>query len=364
MQINRPTLFLNRDKCVRNIQKMANKAEKHKLCFRPHFKTHRSAEIANWFKSFGVSYCTVSNVDMAEYFAKNGFDDITISFPVNVLQLSKIEELAKIVNLNILIDSAETIEIIEKKSITSLQCFLEIDTGAYRTGVHYSNFEKIKQLCNIIDNSNNLILKGLLTHAGNTYLYSSRDLVSVVHIESVSSLVNLKRNLKFEKNILLSIGDTPSCSISDSFEGIDEIRPGNFVFYDVMQWQIGSCNIDDIAICLACPVVKIDLKNEKAVIWGGSAHLSKEFIELKGKIIYGLMVEFNSNGWELIDNAYVYSLSQEHGCLHIPKNFLKSISIGKILGILPIHSCSVVGLMRKYHIFGTNKVISTFHDNN
>jgi len=363
MQINRPTLLLDQKKCIRNIEKMVIKSKKHKLILRPHFKTHRSKYISNLFKEYGIDKCTVSNVEMAEYFAKSGFNDITIAFPLNILQISLVEKLARKINLNILIDNIDTFEILEKKINLPLNSYLEIDTGADRTGFHYSKIDVIKQICTRLYNSKKLILKGLLTHAGNTYLCRSKDMIDKVHYESISRLIKIKFELKLDESIILSIGDTPSCSISEQFEGIDEIRPGNFVFYDVMQLQIGSCSIDDIAMCLACPIVSIDKKKEKVVIWGGSAHLSKEFIEFNGAKVYGLVVKLNPKGWELIENAYVFSISQEHGCLYIPENSLKQFSIGNILGILPIHSCSTVGLMRQYYILGSENNIPIFPDN-
>ncbi len=58
-------------------------------------------------------------------------------------------------------------------------------------------------------------------------------------------------------DIIISYGDSPSCSLADDLNGFDEIRPGNFVYYDVMQYHIGSCQMDDIAVAAACPVVSV-----------------------------------------------------------------------------------------------------------
>lgn len=45
-------------------------------------------------------------------------------------------------------------------------------------------------------------------------------------------------------NLIISLGDKLSCSISDDFFGVDEIRTESFIFYDLTQHQIGSNNID------------------------------------------------------------------------------------------------------------------------
>ena len=101
------------------------------------------------------------------------------------------------------------------------------------------------------------------------------------------------------------------------FKGIDEIRPGNFVFYDLMQWQIGACELADIAVALACPVVALHPERGQIVVHGGAVHLSKEaLVEGDGEVSFGRVVLLNEAGWRpLGEGAKVVSLSQEHGII-------------------------------------------------
>ena len=64
-------------------------ANKNNLVLRPHFKTHQSIEIGNWFKEKGVTSITVSSIKMAEFFSSE-WDDITIAFPLNILEIDKL----------------------------------------------------------------------------------------------------------------------------------------------------------------------------------------------------------------------------------------------------------------------------------
>src|SRR6476620_10300974 len=89
-QITRPTLLLDEARCRRNIERMASKARRSNVRFRPHFKTHQSAQIGEWFREAGVNAITVSSVKMAEYFASHGWDDITIAFPANWREIEAI----------------------------------------------------------------------------------------------------------------------------------------------------------------------------------------------------------------------------------------------------------------------------------
>ena len=69
MSFSTPTLVINRSISSNNLDKMIGVANKNNLVLRPHFKTHQSTEIGNWFKEKGVTSITVSSISMAEYFS-------------------------------------------------------------------------------------------------------------------------------------------------------------------------------------------------------------------------------------------------------------------------------------------------------
>ena len=69
-----PTLFLDPIRCKKNIAKMAAKARRNNVAFRPHVKTHQSLAVARWLKEEGVSKITVSSLKMATYFAQEWND--------------------------------------------------------------------------------------------------------------------------------------------------------------------------------------------------------------------------------------------------------------------------------------------------
>ena len=87
MKIAQPTLLLDEIKCRNNISRMYEKALANNVVFRPHFKTHQSADISHWFKETGTSCITVSSVRMAIYFANHGWNNILIAFPFNILEI-------------------------------------------------------------------------------------------------------------------------------------------------------------------------------------------------------------------------------------------------------------------------------------
>ena len=232
---------------------MVSKAARLRLDFRPHFKTHQSLEIGRWFKDVGVYKITVSSLDMAEYFAEE-WKDITVAFPVNIREIEKINDLARKINLNLLVESEEVIRYLSENLEHPVSVFIKIDAGYHRTGINPTDIRLLEKLIHLISESGWMKWKGFLTHAGHTYHARGKEKVLEIHQQSLDILEKLRQYFagRYGK-FYISYGDTPSCSLAENFDGIDEIRPGNFVFYDVMQWQIGSCQLENIAVAVACP---------------------------------------------------------------------------------------------------------------
>ena len=173
-----PTLLLDVDRCKQNIERMATKAEDSKVIFRPHFKTHQSLEIGRWFKDVNVRCITVSSLRMAAYFSAD-WDDITVAFPVNILEIDLINHLAKKITLNLLVESVETIQFLNNHLSSRVGCFIKIDTGYGRTGVLSSKVDLLDELIHNIDTSSKIQFKGFLSHSGHTYSCRKKEEIEV-----------------------------------------------------------------------------------------------------------------------------------------------------------------------------------------
>ncbi len=347
---SKPTLVLDEAKCKRNIEKMVSKAKAHGLIFRPHFKTHQSLQIGRWFKDEGVERIAVSSVSMAGYFAED-WNDITIAFPVNILEIDEINELANRITLNLLVENIETSAFLAENLKTKVGVFIKIDVGYHRTGINPSDTDLIDNILEIVNSSSLLAFKGFLSHAGHTYKCKSIDEIKTVHDGAVKVMQDLKDiYLCRYPQLVVSLGDTPGCSIADNFSGVDEMRPGNFVFYDLMQYQLGACPISQIAVALACPIVAKHKSRSEIVVYGGGVHFSKERLENEVEgTIYGRVVEKLVKGWgNIIPGMFVKSLSQEHGIVEVPRALFEKYKIGEHLLILPVHSCLTANLLKSY----------------
>jgi D-serine deaminase-like pyridoxal phosphate-dependent protein len=350
MNLTRPTLLIDPEKCKNNISRMQQKAKAHNLTFRPHFKTHQSKQIGCWLKEVGVDKITVSSVEMARYFADDGWRDITIAFPHNIHETQSVNELAGRIHLNLTVLNPEGVEALRDGLNHPAGIYIKIDTGARRTGIPFNQVQEIRQLKTLIRQSPNLRLEGLLTHAGHTYRAGSREEIIEIHEQTRDRLVNLKQQLQEKDETLrISVGDTPSACLADEFENIDEIRPGNFVFFDMQQYKLDVCSLDDIAVTLACPVVAKHKERGQIVVYGGAVHLSKDTFPEAGTPVYGYGVIINEKGWIMPDQKIIVSgVSQEHGILSVNPSIMERLAIGDFVGILPAHSCLTANLMGGY----------------
>jgi len=351
MEITKPTLLLDKDIALRNIENMLRKANDLNLKFRPHFKTHQSAEIGEWFRTAGVNCITVSSLTMANYFADAGWNDITIAFSVNIPEIPEINELAGRINLNVLIENKEGLDALQKHISWHTGVFIKIDTGYNRTGIESSRIPLIDQLLESIQKSPLLQFRGFLSHTGHTYLANSTHDIYSRHFDALLKMKGLKARYQNEwPDLIISMGDTPSCSICENFDGVDEIRPGNFIFYDLMQFKLGSCKLTDIAVRMVCPVVATHPSRNEVVIYGGAIHFAKDsIVNIDGKPLFGRIIVTEGDKKILLDEKnYLHALSQEHGILKITPRDLNYFKPGDLIEIIPVHSCLTANLMKEY----------------
>ncbi|MHB8135877.1 MAG: alanine racemase [Anaerolineaceae bacterium] len=362
--IKKPTLLLDEHIAKNNLDKLIQKLKKQQIIFRPHFKTHQSAEIGEWFRERGINQITVSSVEMAEYFAQSGWKDILIAFPVNILEIESIVRLSHSIKLSLLVESLETAQTLEKSLANSVGIWVKIDVGAGRTGILWNATDEIERLVRYINLTKNLNFLGLLAHSGDTYHAQGIQQIRNIYFEALDRLKSIKGSLESMQlgEIKISVGDTPSASTLEDFGEIDEFRPGNFLFYDVQQYMAGMCKMANIAVGVACPVVSIHKDRQEAVIYGGAIHFSKDSVKLDLETLaYGIVVPIMDNGWDANHSVgYLKSVSQEHGVIRFYENEIDNFHVGDIICILPAHSCLTVHAMRDY-INLDGKIISTMN---
>jgi len=164
--ITSPTLLISKSKTIRNINRMADRADRHGLAFRPHFKTHQSREVGQWFKEYGVEEVSVTSLRMAREFAAFGWPKITIAMPVNPRDFSGIAALNDVSAISLFLADSGTAQRMKKELLVQHSYFIELTAGYGRTGVASNDLKTIEA---IIEAAGHHHCRGFYVHSGHTY---------------------------------------------------------------------------------------------------------------------------------------------------------------------------------------------------
>ncbi len=351
--ISHPTLVVDRKRVLSNLRAMRDKADASGVRFRPHVKSHNSPTIAALYREVGVTAITVSSVEMASRFADAGWQDVTIAFPLNARALPELQGLAAEIRLGLLVDSPEAAAALARID-APVDVWLDVDVGYGRTGIAWDDGTALVQVLDVAQRSARHRIRGVLTHAG--HAYRLQDPASRVALWSqVAERMDTARSILAEhgaaNELELSVGDTATCGVVSRFDGVDEVRPGNFVFFDLQQYALGSCRSTDLALVVACPVVGVYPARGELAVQGGAVHLSRDVAPgPEGAPSHGQLVVMGSDGWELLaaSEASVRGLSQEHGMIRCTRAVLDRVRVGDLVFVVPAHACLAANLVGEF----------------
>lgn len=355
--IVRPVLVVDEARCRSNIRTMQRKAAAWGARLRPHFKTHQSLETGRWFREEGVETIAVSSVSMARFFAGDGWNDIMIAFPVNFREMEEINHLAGMLKVGLTVSCPASADTLPGRLKSPADVYLKIDVGSLRTGFDPGKPEEIRLAMDRLATDDRLQVRGFIAHAGHTYRAGNREEILEAFYSGRQALLGLRDRLSGDyPGLEISWGDTPSCWLSEDLASLDELRPGNFVYFDTMQLDLGVCTQDDLAVTVAAPVVALHPERGEVVVYAGAVHLSREQgLDKRGRTHFGRVVFYDPQGrilWPGTD-IFVDRISQEHGIVRMPPDIIREIRPGDLLGIVPVHSCLAADLLREIHVVGT-----------
>lgn len=349
--IDTPALLIEDLKLKHNIKSMQEKCNRFGVRLRPHIKTHKMPKIAKMQIDGGAKGIAVAKLGEAEIFANEGFDDIQIA---NIIVgQTKIERLFhlknKVNSLSVCVDSIEGVNQLSQMfndNSEKLNVMIEIDSGLGRSGLK----EKLKilNLVNEIKKLSGLNFIGLLTHAGQVYSaenFEEVKKISKFEVDFMSELAEYLRRYGIAVNVI-SIGSTPSANAYESLDGISEIRPGNYVFYDMIQVSLGIANIKQCALSVLSTVISKPT-NDRVIIDAGSKSLHTD------KGAHG-NAKIKTNGYIVNKRASILRLSEEHGFVYHDGEDFK---IGEKIRIIPNHACAVCNLFDFAYLVNGNEII-------
>jgi D-serine deaminase-like pyridoxal phosphate-dependent protein len=352
-EITTPAFLVDQAIVRQNCETMREKARRSRVAFRPHVKTHKTIEIARMQAGDSTGPITVSTLAEAEFFAGHGFDDITYAVPISPGKLDRAAALARrIKRLNLLLDDFQTLQALQDFHAAHgivFDVFLKVDSGYHRAGVDPDSPESVR-LAVATAKSRAVRFHGLLTHAGHSYNSRNPEEIRKVASQETESLTRLRGYIAQQgvDKLIRSIGSTPTTSVVEEFTDTDEVRPGNYVFYDAFQARIGACSFSQCAGSVLATVIGSYPQHGHFLVDAGALALSKDPgpDHIDRECGFGVVCDLELNRLPM----KVTVLSQEHGKIQAEPAVLARYPVGTRLRIVPNHSCLTAAMYDTYHV--------------
>lgn len=339
-QVSTPALIIPEWRLQQNIQIMQALADRNQVQLRPHIKTHKSVDFATLQLKHGATGITVAKLTEAEVMYAGGIKDIFITNQITQpLKIKRLFQLHQKCNLIIGIDHLKQIDLLRfqfESSIKPIQVRLEIDSGLNRCGVPVGL--DLIHLAKQITQTPWLKLEGIFTHAGNVYLAKTKAEVRVIGLQE-GSIMTKARQILDDENIhiqTVSIGSTPTVQYAARNPVVNEIRPGNYIFYDATQISLHAASADQCSLFVLGTVVSQPTPARIIIDAGSKALHTDGAFTLNG---FGLPVNIE---------AQIERVSEEHGICVLQEP--QQVNLGDPILIIPNHACVVANLFDHYYL--------------
>jgi D-serine deaminase-like pyridoxal phosphate-dependent protein len=351
--VTTPALVVDRDRLVRNIVEMAARAESLGVALRPHAKTHKSPAIAALQREHGATGLTVATVTEAEGFAAEGVDDLLLTAPpVGDWRMGRLVALARRARLRVAVDSAEVVIALGRACArhgVEIGYVWEIDCGVGRFGT-IPGAASAERVAEAVAAATHVSFDGLLTFGGHAYGATTADGIAAAardEWDAITQTVTALAARGIEARVR-SVGSTPTSHAMDSGEGITEIRPGNYVFYDATQAALGVVPLERCALSVLATVTSRPAP-DRLILDSGSKALAAERLSTLtpgfGKIEGhpGLRIE---------------RLYEEQAIVHADEPC--EIPVGARVRVIPNHACAAANLHSQMFVLERDAIVDVW----
>jgi len=355
-----PALLLSEPALTRNLAAMGDRARAAGVDLRPHCKTHKSAEIARRATDGFSGAITVSTLAEAEYFAEEGFTDMTYAVGLAPAKLARVDAIqARGATVGLLVDNVPAAQAVVEASRNApnpYRVWIEIDSGYHRGGVlpdHHTLLDVAKRLVG----ADAVEFAGVLAHAGHSYSATTTLEIQAIGVDERNAVVRAAECLERDGIACprRSVGSTPTAVHGPKLDGITEIRPGVYAVFDLTMQALGVCDYRDIAATVLGTVIGHQPEHGHILVDAGAFALSRDVgTRREGRAYgkYGLVRRPDAN--EPYEDLEVFAVSQEHGWIrHADPNAafpFDAFPIGSRVRILPHHACETLRCHEVYHV--------------
>jgi D-serine deaminase-like pyridoxal phosphate-dependent protein len=339
-----PAVLVDSSKLTRNLSRMQSAANARGMRLRPHAKTHKSPRIAALQIERGAVGICCAKLGEAEVFADEGIADIRLPYPLNPVNADRVFALARRVLLSFIVDDPAVADAWSGLAVArgvKLDLLVKVDVGFHRCGID-PHSPAAPGTLRAIAGMPGIRFRGLLSHAGHGYAATSEKGAEAVAIAEAQIL----RDLASASGVPcpeISVGATPTARFSVQQEGVTELRPGNYAYFDRTQVALGAAAWEDCALTVLARVVSRPAR-DRVILDSGSKTLTNDgargFINTPG---YGVVLRGVASA-DPDTSLVVERLSEEHATVRVLHGETR-LNTGDLVRIVPNHSCVVSNLV-------------------
>ena len=348
-----PSLILDRARLERNAARMREKVRSLGVTLRPHVKTSKSIDVLKVLSAGGGLPITVSTLAEARYFFANGVTDILYAVGIAPVKLPEVAALIRAgCKLRVILDTIEAAQavqsFVETESVP-IEVLIEIDSDGHRAGITPGDPLLIE-----IGRALGSSLAGVMTHAGASYDCRTTAEFEAMAEQERALTVQAAERLRAAKLScpIVSVGSTPTVHYSRGLDGVTEVRAGVYAFGDLVQSELGTCGVDDIAIGVLASVIGHNRQHGRVLIDAGFLALSRDRGTADLPVDWGYGAVCDPSTGKLIENVTVSSTNQEHGIITAREGAIDfgRFPVGTRLRILPNHACATAAAYDRYFV--------------
>ena len=334
-ELDTPAIVIDLDIMERNLRRVADYARDHDLRLRPHTKTHKIPALGRKQIDLGAAGLTVAKVSEAEVMLNANPPELLVAYPVvGRKKLERLVQLASKTNVTVSLDSlfvARQISDAAREAQAEVGILAEVDVGLGRVGVPPAEAVALVQG---ITRLPRLRYEGIAFYPGHIKLMDEEGHETLKRAgQLVDDLLRDLRQAGLPPRIV-SGGSTPALFHSHEIPGLNEIRPGTYIFNDRNTVLCGSSTFEDCAASIHATIVSTAKKGQM-IIDGGSKTFSSDRPVVGAEVSFGHIVE--------APQAVFNKMNEEHGYVDI-RRAGREFGVGERVRVIPNHICVAMNL--------------------
>jgi len=334
-----PALVLDIDAAQRNIDRMADELRQMgKATIRPHYKTHKSPDLARRQVRAGAGGLSMATVWEAAVLVAAGMDDL---FVVNTVahppKLRVLAELARDHRILVAVDEADNAAAHSAAALaagSTLGIMIEVDTGMDRCGVDTA--QECLALARQVMELPGLRFEGITGYEGHCTLTPDSDLRHERQREAMAFFTGVADLL--EANgipcKIRSAGGISTWRWTAGYPGLTEIQAGTYVVMDNFHGRM----VPHFEHSLTIQATVISRQSGKVIVDAGNKSVAApDEVTIVGH------------------DHKVFRFDEEHGIFFAPEG--SSLKVGDRVALVPGYSPSTVNWYDAYHVVQGDVVV-------